>query len=288
MKKFCITGSNGFIASHLIEEAHKKGYKVVGISRHLGNILEGEKEVKPDILYLGDVRDKSLVEKAVSTCDGVINLAGILGTQETINNPYPSVETNIIGALNVFEAVKQYKIPCVQIAVGNWFENNSYSITKTTAERFGLMYAKEHGCKINIVRALNAFGERQKWYPVRKMMPTFITRALKNEPIEIYGDGQQIMDFVYVKDVANILLEALFKEEYGELYEAGTGLKITVKEWAEKVIKYSGSKSKIVYLPMRPGESIRTEVYAKNPYPYSYTNVDRALKKVIRWYRKNL
>lgn len=288
MKKILITGSNGFLASHTIEAARKKGFKVVGIARHTGNILDGKEEIKPDILYLGDIRDKNFVEKAVSICDGVINLAGILGTQETINNPYQSVEVNITGALNVFEAVKQYKIPCVQIAVGNYWMNNSYSITKSTAERFALMYAKEHKCKINVVRALNTFGERQKWYPVRKMMPTFIVSALQNKPIEIYGDGSQIMDFVYVKDVAEILIETLFNNNYGNLYEAGTGKKINVKQWAEKIIKYSHSKSKIVHLPMRPGEPEKSVVAAVEPYPFKYTDVDKALKQVIRWYKNNV
>lgn len=290
MKKIVVTGSDGFIASHTIEVLHTKGYKVIGLQRHFGTLQVGEvpKEATPDVLYAGDIRDKSLVEKVISSSDGVIHLAGILGTQETIANPYPSVETNIYGALHVLEACKLYGVPMVQIAVGNHWMNNSYSITKTTAERFALMYNHEHKVKANVVRALNAFGERQKWYPIRKMMPNFIIRALTNADISIYGDGEQKMDFVYVKDVGEVLTSALFDKSYGNVYEAGTGIGPTVNWWAEKVIELSRSKSKLVHLPMRPGEIPGSSVVSANPYPHQYMEVEKALKRTIDWYRETL
>ena len=284
-----VSGSNGFIASHLIEVLREQGHKVTGLERHTGNTLEGMERPKPDIEYLGDLRDKEIVYKAISKCDAVINLAGILGTQETVNNPYPSVEVNILGALNVLEACREYKLPMVQIAVGNHWMNNSYSITKTTAERFTLMYVEEHGVQANIVRALNAFGERQAWHPVRKMMPFFITQALQDKDIEVYGDGSQVMDFVYVKDVARVLLKALENAKNGDvgnIYEAGSGLSVTVKDWAQKVIDYSGSKSQIKHLPMRPGETPGSVVLSENPYPIEYQDLDDKLQQTIDWYRK--
>lgn len=163
------------------------------------------------------------------------------------------------------------------------------------------MYAKEHGVKVNVVRALNAFGERQKYYPVRKMMPSFITRALKGQDIEVYGDGLQVMDFVYVKDVAKVLLSALqiagvdplkdivpgLQSNTGNIFEAGTGGGLSVKEWAEKVIKLSGSSSQIKHLDMRPGEPVGSSVVAEKPFDFPYTNVDEALTRTIEWYRKN-
>ena len=281
-KKILVTGCFGFLAGHLIEELHERGYQVVGLARHMGEVKE---IVKPDILYIGDLRDKEFVEKAVSSSDGVINIGGILGTQETVNNPYPSVEVNIMGALNVLEACRIWKLPMVQIAVGNHYEENSYSITKTTAERFTRMYAREHGLQANIVRALNAFGPRQKAKPVRKIIPSFITRALANEPIQIYGDGEQLMDMIYVKDVANILINVLENEKtYGNTFEAGTGIGLSVKSIAEKIIEFSGSKSKIEFLPMRPGETPNAKVIAENPYPFDYSTFEKSLKLTINSY----
>ena len=281
--KIAITGSQGFLGQHTIEVARSLGHEVIGLTRHEDFL---NSEVQPDVAYYGDITDKEYVEKAISQAEGVINLAGILGTQETVDNPYPSVYTNIVGALNVLEAVRRYKIPVVQIAVGNHFMNNSYSITKTTAERFTLMYAKEHDVQGNVVRALNAFGERQKFYPVRKMMPYFIHQALNNEDIQIYGSGEQVMDFVYVKDVAEILIEVLTSNTSGNIYEAGLGHGLTVNEWAEQVITHSNSKSRIIHLPMRPGEPKLSKVVAENPYAFPYSDTMEKLRKTIISYDK--
>lgn len=287
--KVLVTGASGFIAGHVIEELHSRGIETIGLVRHIGSVANTPIEAWPDVTYVGDVKDKEVVEKAVNSSDGVINLAGILGTQETINNPYPSVEVNILGALNVLEACRLWKVPLVQIAVGNHWMNNSYSITKTTAERFVQMYVKEHGVKANTVRALNAFGERQKAKPVRKIMASFITRALAGEPIQIYGDGMQKMDMIYVKDVAKILVDTLLTPTtYGNLYEAGTGIGYTVKEIAEKIIELSGSNSEIEYLPMRAGEPPHSEVIAQNPVDFMYTSLEEGLSKTIAWYESQV
>jgi len=282
-RKILITGCYGFLAGHLLQETKKRGYITHGLARHIS-----PEALQPDKIYLGDLKDKELVEKAVSSADAVINIAGILGTQETVNNPYPSVEVNIIGALNVFEACRIWKVPAVQIAVGNWWENNSYSITKTTAERFAVMYAKEHGVKINVVRALNAYGERQKAYPVRKIIPSFITRALNDEKIQIYGDGQQEMDMVYVKDVANILLNVLENETtYGNTFEAGTGKGYTVSDIAKSVLRACHKpEDNIESLPMRPGESAHSQVIARTPYDFNYTSFEDGLEKTVVYYEK--
>lgn len=293
MKRILVTGCFGFIASHTIEELHQRGYEVIGLARHVGQGPIPDEMFAPDNLYLADMRDKEAVEKAVSMSEGVINLAGILGTQETVQNPYPSVEVNVFGALNVLEAAKVWKVPVIQITVGNYFEKNSYSLTKTCAEGFVQMYAKNNKVSANAVRALNAFGERQKARPVRKIIPSFITRAINNQPIQIYGDGNQLMDMIYVKDVANILINALediTKEgvsSNGVVYEAGTGIGMRVADIAEKVIKAVGSTSQIEFLPMRPGETPGAQVIAKNPVEYPYTNFDTALRRTVDWYKEN-
>lgn len=255
--KVLITGGAGFIGSYVVDNLIERGIKVL-IFDHLGRKPREDCDI-----FLGDTRDYTAVSEAVAMCDGVIHLAGVLGTQETISKPQPSVETNIIGGLNVFEAVKHYKIPAVYIAVGNHWMNNSYSITKTTAERFAFMYNKEHGTKIAVVRGLNAYGPRQKHHPVRKIMPNFILPALKNEPITIYGEGDQVMDMIYVADLAEILVRALLNDHktYDSVIDAGTGRETTVKQIAEEVIRQVG-KGSMNFVPMRPGEPEHSKVVA--------------------------
>jgi UDP-glucose 4-epimerase len=260
-----VTGGNGFIGTYVVEELLARGYAVSVLDTRYRAPIDARASI-----VLGDIRDAVAVTEAVAHADMVIHLAGVLGTQETIANPRPAAETNIIGGLNVFEAVTQYDVPCVNIAVGNaWSATNTYSITKATMERFAKMFTDYRGTRISVVRALNAYGPRQVpvapwgYSKVRKIMPSFILRALSREPIEIYGDGLQIADMVYVADVARILVDTLvYTDEHGavsHIVEAGSGYPSTVVEIAERVQSAvaaltGDSPVGIKHLPMRPGE----------------------------------
>ncbi len=260
MKNVLVTGGNGFIGRYVCEELSAQGFHVTVLDTRWRRPIDGAD------LVLGDMRDATAVTEAVAHADGVIHLAGVLGTQETISNPRPAAETNILGGLNVFEACAQYDVPLVNIAVGNYWMNNTYSITKNTMERFAAMMNKYRGTRISIVRALNAYGPRQvaaaPYGPskVRKIMPAFVCRALNGDPIEIYGDGSQVMDMIYVADVAKVLVRALVMTHSGNLVEteAGSGNPTTVNEIAgvvvEQAAKMTGHVVDIVHIPMRPGE----------------------------------
>lgn len=318
--KIAIIGSNSFIAGYVIEELHNRGHKVIGLQRHLPF---GKANHHPDEVYLGDITNAEVVERVVSICDYTINLAGILGTSETVNNPLPAVEVNIKGTLNVLQACRIWEKPFLQIAVGNHWMNNTYSITRTTAERFTLMYAKEHSVKANVVRALNAYGARQTFQSYKKMMPQFILNALVNKPLPVYGDGLQSMDFIYASDLAEFICDVLldptktkaevnkkikevydkmdidqamqvnkepvyFENDYGNVYECGEGFGLPVKELAEKIIKLSNSQSTIEYKPMRQGEPLHARIVADYQSPTYKINIDEGIKKTIEYYRANL
>lgn len=258
--KVLVTGGSGFIGQYVVEELLHEGHEPVILDRQGLPKLLSEYEV-----HLGDIRDATTVTEAVAHVNGVIHLAGCLGTQETILNPLPAAETNILGGLNVLQACAQYDVPLVNIAVGNYFEDNTYSLTKDCVSRFCNMYRKYRDLPVSVVRALNAYGPRQSVAApygsskVRKIMPSFVHRALNDHPIEIYGDGNQIMDMIYVADVAKVLVRALIltSDSGGSetIYSAGTGRRTTVNAIAQVVIDTVGSSSEIVHLPMRPGET---------------------------------
>jgi UDP-glucose 4-epimerase len=247
--KVLITGGNGFIGRYVCEVLRERGLEPVRFDRTAANA---------DVL--GDIRDAVAVDQAVADCDAVMHLAGVLGTAETVENPRPSVDTNISGGLNVFDAIRRYKVPAVNILGANHWMPNPYSVTKKAAEMFALMYNNEFGTKIALVRGLNVYGPGQKSYPVRKIMPNLIVPALRGEPITLYGDGNQVMDMIYVTDVAEILVDALIKAHgcYGEVMEAGTGRETTVNDLAEAVLRALGKEmvegETVVHVPMRAGE----------------------------------
>ncbi len=257
-----VTGGSGFIGSHVVDNLLKRGIEPLIFDHGIYPIRAYMDGVS---IYLGDVRDSTSVSEAVSSCDGVIHLAGVLGTSETIERPLPAVETNIIGTLNVFKSCQVYSKRCSYISVGNYWMNNPYSITKDAAERFAWMFNRELGTKIAVTRALNAYGPRQKHTPIRKIIPNFVLPALRNEEIVVYGDGSQVMDMIFVEDVADVLVRALLEEHGQYLYnpmseenkapkfEAGTGRPTTVQEIAEMVVSKVGS-GRIKNVPMRMGE----------------------------------
>jgi UDP-glucose 4-epimerase len=269
VRNVLVTGGNGFIGRYVVEELVDRGYPVSVLDTRYREPAPGS------TIVLGDTRDPVAVTEAVAHAEGVIHLAGVLGTQETIQNPRPAAETNILGGLNVLEACAQYDVPLVNIAVGNYWMNNTYSITKNTVERFVDMFGRYRGARMASVRALNAYGPRQSaaapYGPskVRKIMPAFVCRALEGVPIEVYGDGEQIMDMIYVADVARILVSTLEVVANDgailDVIEAGTGMPTTVNDIAQVVIRSAaaytgGDPVELVHLPMRPGETDRSVV----------------------------
>jgi UDP-glucose 4-epimerase len=269
-----VTGGNGFIGRHVCDRLRALGHTPTVFDRHGSTVSPAAGFIGAPV-FLGDTTDAAAVSEAVYHCDAVMHLAGVLGTQETITNPLPAVQTNIVGSLNVFQACALHNKRAVYIAVGNHWMNNPYSITKTTAERFALMFNKERGTKIAVVRGMNAYGPGQKAGPVRKIIPNFIIPALKGDPLTVYGDGSQVMDMIYVDDLADVLCAALLFNHgvYDSVFEAGTGTPTTVLRIAKEVIKQVGGGT-IHHVPMRPGEPDASRVLA-NPEtlaPFLYSD----------------
>ena len=298
--KVLVTGGTGFIGQYVVEELLNRGYSVLKFDRD-ARYADDTKNVD---LFLGDVMDDVAVTEAMAHCDAFIHLAAVLGTQETIYNPRPAALSNLHGGLNVLEAASQYKIPGVYIGVGNHWMNNTYSISKTMIERFIDMFNKNRGTTINIVRAMNAYGPRQvaaaPYGPaqVRKITPSFVCRAIMGHDIEIYGNGEQVSDMIFVTDVAKALvntMEVSLKGNFIDTVEVGPKINNTVNEVAEKIIEISNSTSKIVHLPMRPGEIPNSTVSANvetlkaiNMNPDDFVSLEEGMIRTVQFYMKYL
>lgn len=300
--KVGITGGAGFIGSWVTDELIVRGHTPLIFD------TRGRKPREDVEVMLGDIRDEVAVTEMAAHVDAIIHLAAVLGTQETIKNPRPAVETNLFGGLNVLEAAQQYGLPLVNICVGNFWMNNSYSITKSSFERLLAMFIKEHGMVAANVRCVNAYGPRQAAAPpyapgkVRKVIPAFTCRALTGAPVEIYGDGNNISDCVFVGDVADALVSSLeFIAAGGVLtrtMEIGPVNSNTVNEVANTVIdaasKFAGVRSDIVHLPMRPGENVGDVVTCDpstladiNMSIEGLTSLKDGIEKTVEWFAMN-
>ncbi|MEU6365783.1 NAD-dependent epimerase/dehydratase family protein [Streptomyces sp. NPDC046931] len=305
--KIGVTGGAGFIGGHVVDELARRGHEPV-IFDHLGRTARSDIPECYRPVLMGDVRDPVAMCELAAHVDGIIHLAACLGTQETIKNPRPAAETNVQGGLNFLEAIAQYDIPGVYIGVGNHWMNNTYSISKTTVERFVAMFNKERGTRCNIVRLVNAYGPYQSVAPpfgaakVRKITPSFVCRALTGQPIEVYGDGQQVSDMVHVTDGAKALVSALEKAAEGvvleKAVEVGPADHRTVNEVAELVIKAAVDlgfdEVPLTHLPMRPGEIPGARVTADtSTLPLVGMSADKlvpledGIADVVAWYARH-
>jgi UDP-glucose 4-epimerase len=290
--KILVTGGKGFIGSHLVDKLLKLGHEVTAFDKSTRTVsYQGWKKVK--YIY-GATENVKLLDGAIAANDYIIHLAGILGTSETLDDIYKTIDANILGTINVLESLRKYNKPGLNITIGgiNWL--NPYAITKLAAEKFSLMYAKEFDLDIKVIRGLNTYGSRQKHAPVKKAVPNFIINALQDKQIEIYGNGKQIVDLVYVEDLVKVMIRAMnYKGKILHVIDAGTGKKVTVNELAQMIIRLTNSKSKIKYLPMRKGEPLNsitladTETLKELGFIPSISLED-GMKKTIEWYRAQL
>lgn len=308
--KVVVTGAHGFIGRYVVSELMSRGHDVLSFDHHQHHALFRDYSLdrtdRHMEVFLGDVRDDVQVTEAFAHADAFIHLAAVLGTQETIRNPRPAALSNLMGGLNVLEAAAQYGLPGVYICVGNHWMNNTYSITKTMIERFVKMFNKERKTAINCVRVVNAYGPRQSvaapfgTSKVRKITPAFVCRALSGQPIEVYGDGEQISDMVFVGDVARTLVASLEVAASGTVLdtvvEVGPIESHTVNEVAGLVASQAAMVTgadpvEVVHLPMRPGEVAGDIVTANSDtlnlvgiHPRELVSLERGMEMTIDWY----
>lgn len=297
--KVGVTGGNGFIGRYACEELVARGHEVVVFDSH------GRAGDPSYAAMIGDIRDDTAMTELAAHVDAIMHLAAVLGTQETIGNPRPAALTNVVGGLNFLEACTQYDLPGVYIGVGNHWMNNTYSITKTTVERFVHMFNKERGSRVNVVRAVNAYGPRQAaaapfgCSKVRKITPAVVCRALSGLPVELYGGGHQVSDMVWVGDVARTLVAALERAAEGTVLpspvEIGPTTSTTIREMAtlaiDKCVARGYPEVGIVDLPMRPGENIGDVVAADTATllgvgidPEGLVDLDEGLDRTVDWF----
>lgn len=311
--KVGLTGGQGFIGSWIADELRGRGHEVIIFDRH-NHVQTSDFWDSRFEFFQGDVRDATAVVELAAHVDGIIHLAAVLGTQETISNPRPSAETNILGSLNVFEAANQYDLPVVYAGVGNhWMRDHgtgAYTISKTAAEDFTRMYNKYREGRITTVRPVNAYGPRQSIAApygsskVRKIMPSFICRALTGTDIEVYGDGTQVSDCVYVGDVARVFAGALEYTAANGAAETpigcGPAASVTVNDVARKVagvvsVRTGRPPVGITHLPMRPGEVPNAVVRADTTtllqlpeefHANTFVGLDEGVTQTVDYYRR--
>lgn len=271
--KFLITGGAGFIGSHLTEDLLKDNHQVIAFD----NLSTGRYENIQHLLknknfefVEGSILEPLLVDKLVEKVDSIFHLAAAVGVDLIVKKPLESLTTNIKGSEIVMEMAYRYHKKVLITSTSEIYGKNingplkenddrilgsplksrwSYSTAKAVDEMLAYIYHKEKKLPTIIVRLFNTVGPRQTG-AYGMVMPRFIEQAQKNNPLMVHGTGQQSRCFLHVKDVV-MALTKLIKEPkaVGDVFNIGSQEEITIEQLAKLIIKLTGSRSEIQYIP---------------------------------------
>jgi UDP-glucose 4-epimerase len=215
--------------------------------------------------------DRALLSDMMAGVDFVFHLAAMVSVPESVEKPQECVTTNTIGLLNVLEAAATAKVRklCFSSTAAIYGDNptvpkhermtpeprSPYAITKLDGEYYCDLFHQRGLLNTVSLRYFNVFGPRQNprgHYAAA--VPIFIDHALRNEPIDIYGDGEQTRDFIYVKDIVAANVFAAMESTATGVFNVACGRKMSINELAGEIIRITGSSSEIRYLPVRAGD----------------------------------
>lgn len=303
MEKVLVTGGAGFIGSHLAGQLKDAGYRVVVID----NLSSGSSQnILPQIEFIhGDVRNEDLLTWVIKDVDYIFHLAALVSVQESFIDFKKCFDININGLLNILNAAVRYRVKKIVYSSSSAIyseepylpktENicpkpaSPYALSKLDGEYLLDFYHKQYDLGYVALRYFNVFGSRQNYHSMYSaVVPIFITKALLNEDLIIYGDGLQTRDFIYVEDVVGANLLAM-KTQVTDFFNVGTGVSITILDLARLVIELTASKSKIVFTDKKPGDlrysqADISKIKEKLNWQPAY-DFREALNRVIDWYR---
>lgn len=271
--KILITGGAGFIGSHLADAYMQRGDEVFLLDDLSTGTIENIEHLKGNAAFhytIDSVHNRPVVAELVDRCDVVFHLAAAVGVQLIVESPVNTIETNVHGTEVVLEqAAKKGKrvlltstsevyglsddVPFREdgnlvlgaSTKGRW----SYACSKLLDEFLALAYFREKKLPVVVVRLFNTVGPRQTGR-YGMVIPRFVQQALANEPITVFGDGQQSRCFGFVGDVVEALVALTDREDAaGEVFNIGSTQEVTIRELAETVKRMTKSDSPIVTIP---------------------------------------
>ncbi|WP_366924154.1 NAD-dependent epimerase/dehydratase family protein [Metallumcola ferriviriculae] len=268
---YLLTGGTGFIGTHLTMRLLEKNSHQVTVLDNFMSSRPSKNQVNNCTVVQGSVLDKTLVDSLVKECDQIIHLAAVVGVRQAIKKGLDGLRVNFIGTDNVLEAATKYgkevfvssssaiygkisEIPVPEEAdclLGCSYKSSwLYSVSKLAEEHLALAYFREMNTQVKIGRFFNVIGPYQTG-AYGMVVPTFIKKALNNEPLPVYHTGEQTRTFVYIEDALNGLEYVLDQGLIGRVYNIGGIKEISILNLAKIIISLTGSQSQISFVPYK-------------------------------------
>jgi UDP-glucose 4-epimerase len=275
--KVLITGGAGFIGSNLCRKYLERGdevYVVDNLSTGKFENISDLLEKYPDRISFDkdSILNDKLIMKLTSLVDVVVHLAAAVGVKYIINNPLSAMETNIIGTENVLRGAKVFKKKIIIASSSEVYGDQvkaplveedsvifgpsvklrwSYAASKLVDEFLALSYYRTLNIPVVICRFFNIIGPNQTG-EYGMVVPRFVNQALKNEPLSVYGEGDQSRTFTFIEDAIGAIMNIVDKDDcIGEIINIGGTEEIKIVDLAKKIIKISGSLSRIEFIPYK-------------------------------------
>lgn len=310
MSRFLITGGAGFIGSNLVHYL-LQNYRDIEITNldkltYAGN-LENLKDIEDDRRHRfvkGDIKDRELVRELLKEKDIVIHLAAETHVDRSILYPEDFIYTDIVGTYILLDEAKNSKIKIFlhvstdevygSIEEGSFNENSPlnpsspYSASKAGADRLAYSYFKTFSVPVTIVRPCNNYGPFQ--FP-EKFIPLFITNALEDKELPLYGDGKNVRDWLFVKDCCKAIDYVLNNGKIGEVYNIGAGQEVKNIDIAKKILELTGkSENLLKFVKDRPAHDRRYSLDWSKIRNLGWSpkiGIEEGLALTVEWYKKN-
>jgi UDP-glucose 4-epimerase len=303
-KNVLVTGGAGFIGSNIVKYLVMNGNSVKVVDNFMSG-FRSNLDPFPDVeIITGDVRDKTIVENAMHDVEVVFHLAASVGNKRSIEYPLIDAEINVLGTLQVLEAARKEgvrkivasssagifgELKTMKIKEDHPAEPDSpYGCTKLCEEKLCLAYAKLYPIEVICLRYFNVYGPNQRYDAYGNVIPIFVFRMLRNEPLTIFGDGEQTRDFVYVDDIVQANIKAADSTGISGAFNIGSGRSVTINHLAEIITR--GNKIKVEYGSERPGDvrhSLADLSLAQKQINYHpNTDLEKGIEDYITWARK--
>ena len=305
--KVTVTGGAGFIGSNLCKLLLDKGCSVTVLDDLSSGYEKNLTGLRVEFVR-GDVRNADVVERATKGSEVVFHLAASVGNKRSVDNPIEDSQINVLGTLNVLEAARKHgckrvvfsssagifgELKTIPIREDHPVEPDSpYGASKLAAEKHCLAYSKLYPLEAVCLRYFNVYGINQRYDAYGNVIPIFVHRVLRGEPMTIFGDGEQTRDFVNARDVAMANYLAGVSSGKSGAYNVASATRVTINELARMIASAAGVELRVTYAPPRSFDVRHSiaDISAANAALGFQPTVDlqQGLDAYVAWAREHL